>query len=87
MTVSDIYAALTASDRRYKAAMPAPRALAILEDEAKQGLLDGDLVQLFIESKIFNVVDPQYGRTMGTLDVQVQPHRDVCDYDFEGRFD
>ncbi|MCB1042358.1 MAG: GAF domain-containing protein [Acidobacteria bacterium] len=87
MTVSDIYDALTASDRPYKAAMPAPRALAILEDEAKQGLLDGDLVQLFIESKIFNVVDPQYGRTMGTLDVQVQPHRDVCDYDFEGRFD
>lgn len=88
MTVADIYDALTASDRPYKAAMPAPRALAILEDESKQGLLDSDLVAIFIESKVFTAVDPTFGRSKPTIepDPHGQPHRDVCDYDFEGRF-
>lgn len=53
MTVCDIYDALTAMDRPYKKAMPVERALAILEDEARQGLLDGDLVQIFIQSGVF----------------------------------
>ncbi|MGE0622751.1 MAG: HD-GYP domain-containing protein [Pseudomonadales bacterium] len=53
MTVCDIYDALTAMDRPYKKAMPVDRALSILEDEARQGLLDGDMVQIFIESRVY----------------------------------
>ena len=53
MTVCDIYDALTAMDRPYKKAMPVERALSILEDEAGQGLLDTDMVKVFIESRIF----------------------------------
>jgi HD-GYP domain-containing protein (c-di-GMP phosphodiesterase class II) len=53
MTVCDIYDALTAMDRPYKKAMPIERALNILEDEASQGLLDTDMVQVFIESRVY----------------------------------
>lgn len=55
MTVSDIYDALTAKDRPYKKAMPAERALSILEEEAKSGHIDGDLVRIFIEADVFRL--------------------------------
>ena len=48
MTISDIYDALTASDRPYKKAMPVERALDILGYEVKGGALDPDLLQLFL---------------------------------------
>ena len=53
MTVCDIYDALTAMDRPYKKAMPVEVALAILEDEARQGLLDVDMVTIFIDSRTY----------------------------------
>jgi HD-GYP domain-containing protein (c-di-GMP phosphodiesterase class II) len=53
MTVSDIYDALTASDRPYKRAISTPRALDILKMEVNDGLLDQSLVSLFIEAKVF----------------------------------
>ncbi|HEY0591561.1 MAG TPA: HD domain-containing phosphohydrolase, partial [Thermoanaerobaculia bacterium] len=53
MTVSDIYDALTASDRPYKRAISTDRALDILGMEVKDGLLDRDLVRIFIEAKVF----------------------------------
>jgi HD-GYP domain-containing protein (c-di-GMP phosphodiesterase class II) len=53
MTVSDIYDALTASDRPYKRAIGTDRALDILGFEVDEGLLDGDLVRVFIDAKIF----------------------------------
>lgn len=53
MTVSDIYDALTASDRPYKRAVPTERALDILRMEMKEGLLDPDLVRTFIETKVY----------------------------------
>ncbi|MGH9456345.1 MAG: HD-GYP domain-containing protein [Thermoanaerobaculia bacterium] len=53
MTVSDIYDALTASDRPYKKAVPTPRALDILGMEVKEGLLDREVVDVFIEAKIY----------------------------------
>lgn len=53
MTICDIFDALTASDRPYKPAMPAERALDVLHDEAQKGLLDSDLVQLFSDSRCF----------------------------------
>jgi len=55
MTICDIYDALTAKDRPYKAAVPIDKALAILEDEVKQGKLDGVLLKLFIEAKVFTI--------------------------------
>jgi HD-GYP domain-containing protein (c-di-GMP phosphodiesterase class II) len=53
MTVSDIYDALTARDRPYKPAVPTAKALAILEEDANHGRIDRDLVDLFIEAKVF----------------------------------
>jgi len=55
MTISDIFDALSAHDRPYKKAVPWDRALDILHDEAKQGLIDGELLRLFREAKIFRV--------------------------------
>ena len=53
MTVSDIYDALTASDRPYKRAVPTERALDILRMEMSDGLLDPALVDTFIEAKVY----------------------------------
>jgi len=55
MTVCDIYDALTASDRPYKRALPADRALDILGIEVKDGNLDPELVQIFTESKVWSL--------------------------------
>jgi HD-GYP domain-containing protein (c-di-GMP phosphodiesterase class II) len=51
MTVSDIFDALTASDRPYKTAVPVERALDILIEERKAGALDADVLDLFIDLK------------------------------------
>ena len=53
MTVCDIYDALTAADRPYKRAVPREKALRILEDEARSGLLDRWLVEAFVSEKIW----------------------------------
>ncbi|MGA2766654.1 MAG: HD domain-containing phosphohydrolase [Spirochaetia bacterium] len=53
MTVSDIYDALTASDRPYKKAVPPQKALDILNAEVKEKQLDPDLVKVFIDAKIW----------------------------------
>jgi len=53
MTISDIYDALTAQDRPYKRAVPAPRALDIMSDEVKRGQLDGELFKVFVEAKVY----------------------------------
>ncbi|MGD1147855.1 MAG: HD domain-containing phosphohydrolase [Thermoanaerobaculaceae bacterium] len=53
MTVSDIFDALTVGDRPYKRSVPPERALAILEDEVREGFLDADLVRLFIDARVF----------------------------------
>lgn len=51
MTITDIYDALTASDRPYKKALPHEKAIDILNDEAKKGFIDKSLLNVFIESK------------------------------------
>jgi hypothetical protein len=56
MTISDIFDALTASDRPYKKALPAERALNILQEEAKAGHIDPDLLEIFINADIYKVV-------------------------------
>ncbi len=53
MTISDIFDALTASDRPYKRAVPLPKAFDIMAQEVKGGMLDPDLFQLFVEAKAY----------------------------------
>src|SRR6266403_1199140 len=57
MTICDIFDALSASDRPYKKAVPAERALDILEMSVKQHELDPELYRLFLEAKIFDRPD------------------------------
>jgi HD-GYP domain-containing protein (c-di-GMP phosphodiesterase class II) len=57
MTIADIYDALTARDRPYKKAMPVERALDILGYEVKDNHIDGELVRLFTEAKVFEAVE------------------------------
>ena len=54
MSIADIYDALTASDRPYKKAMPAERALDILGQGVKDGHLDPELVRLFREARVWS---------------------------------
>ncbi|HEX6639673.1 MAG TPA: HD domain-containing phosphohydrolase [Thermoanaerobaculia bacterium] len=64
MTIADIFDALTASDRPYKRALPAERALDILKMEAKEGMLDAALVDLLIDSQIYRRVLEQDWRAL-----------------------
>lgn len=57
MTIADIYDALTARDRPYKKAMPADRALGILDLEVKSGHVDDALVRIFREAEIYREVE------------------------------
>jgi response regulator RpfG family c-di-GMP phosphodiesterase len=56
MTISDIFDALTATDRPYKRAVPNERALDILSEEAQEGMLDRDLLDAFIQAKVYESV-------------------------------
>lgn len=53
MTISDIYDALTASDRPYKKALPVEKALDILRDEARRGQVDAPLLEVFVEAGVW----------------------------------
>lgn len=53
LTVVDIFDAVTASDRPYRNAMPIERGLDVLRGDARDGKLDGDFVQLFIDAKLW----------------------------------
>ncbi len=53
MTISDIYDALTASDRPYKPAVASTRALDIMTEEVKAGQLDGELFGLFLGARVY----------------------------------
>ena len=55
LVICDIYDALTAKDRPYKAAVSNDVALAILEDEVKSGKLDALLYKLFIDTKAYEL--------------------------------
>jgi HD-GYP domain-containing protein (c-di-GMP phosphodiesterase class II) len=58
MTISDIFDALTAQDRPYKRALPAPKALDILHEEVQGGMLDGELFRLFVAGKVWEGKGP-----------------------------
>jgi HD-GYP domain-containing protein (c-di-GMP phosphodiesterase class II) len=53
MSVSDIFDALTASDRPYKKSVPLDRALDILRLEVRDHHLDPELVRIFTEARIW----------------------------------
>ena len=54
LTISDVFDALTASDRPYKPAMPVERALDILTREfAERGKVDRGLLDLFISKRLY----------------------------------
>lgn len=57
MTIADIYDALTARDRPYKKAMPAERALGILDFEVRDGNVDGELMRIFREAEVYKAVE------------------------------
>jgi response regulator RpfG family c-di-GMP phosphodiesterase len=56
LTIADIFDALTAADRPYKAAVPVARALGILESEVKAGRCDADLFRVFVDAEIYKRV-------------------------------
>ena len=51
LTICDIYDALTARDRPYKAAVPAEHALDLMAAECRAGHLDPALFQVFVDSR------------------------------------
>ena len=53
MAISDIYDALTASDRPYKKAMPVEKALDILAGDVKRGQLDAALFEVFAGTRVW----------------------------------
>ncbi len=53
MTVADIYDALTAGDRPYKAGMTPEAAIGILKEEAARGRVDGDVVALLAARRLW----------------------------------
>ncbi len=58
MTISDIYDALAARDRPYKKAMPSDRAIDILRNQARAGLIDSDLLDLFVTGRVYERIAP-----------------------------
>jgi HD-GYP domain-containing protein (c-di-GMP phosphodiesterase class II) len=56
MSIADIFDALTASDRPYKKAVPLDRALDILGFEVKDQHIDGDLLKIFIEARVWELM-------------------------------
>ncbi len=58
MAIADIYDALTAQDRPYKKSVPIDKVVKILKEEADNNKLDSDLVDLFIDAKIYEKVSP-----------------------------
>ncbi len=55
LTILDVFDALTARDRPYKAPMSAEKALSILESMVQEGSIDGDILKLFTDSKAWEV--------------------------------
>ena len=53
MTICDIYDALTSLDRPYKSSVNAERALDILYLEASEGKINKNLLDIFVEARVF----------------------------------
>jgi len=53
MGIADIFEALTAKDRPYKEGMGPAQALSILERFSRNGHIDADLHEVFVEGGVF----------------------------------
>ncbi len=53
MAIADVFDALAASDRPYKVAVPVGKALDILHEETKAGLMDPELFRIFVDAKVY----------------------------------
>lgn len=53
LAIVDIYEALTAKDRPYKAAMPVEKALAIVQEDVDRGALNRKIFELFKSQKLY----------------------------------
>lgn len=62
LAIADIFDALTAKDRPYKPAIPIPKSLDILKEEADKGGLDPLLVQLFIEKNVYEEAEKWHSK-------------------------
>jgi HD-GYP domain-containing protein (c-di-GMP phosphodiesterase class II) len=58
MTICDIYDALSASDRPYKKAVPAERALDILKSCVREEEIDAELLRVFVEAEVYRLGAP-----------------------------
>ncbi|MCP3850162.1 MAG: GAF domain-containing protein [Gammaproteobacteria bacterium] len=77
MAICDIYDALVAKDRPYKKALQIDRALDIIQTEAHEGLLDQELVKVFINEKIYKITtDKDYKPSMNTSEPLKKNH--IC---------
>jgi len=63
MAISDIYDALTASDRPYKKAMPVEKALDIVGSEVKRGQLDAELFEVFVGARVYALTSRGDGKS------------------------
>jgi HD-GYP domain-containing protein (c-di-GMP phosphodiesterase class II) len=61
MAISDIFDALVAWDRPYKKAVPVQKALDILRMESDGGKLDRDVLDVFVQAKIYEKTLPRAG--------------------------
>ena len=56
--MADIAPARPASDRRYKRAVPVVLAHDILSEEVRRGALDAELLDVFIQRKVYELATP-----------------------------
>ena len=62
LAVADIYDALVSYDRPYKPAVTIEDALAVLVMESKSGKVDTEVVNIFIQNKLYNLEKREYIR-------------------------
>lgn len=80
MAICDIYDALVAKDRPYKSALHFDRALDIIQTEANHGLLDKELVKVFINEEVYKITTHKnYTPSMNTSEPLKQNH--ICNVD------
>ena len=85
MTIADIFDALTATDRPYKAAVPVEAALDILGHEATSGALDPVLLEMFIDLRPWRRERLSLYPWRGVLKREPQPRRGEADTEVPAR--
>jgi HD-GYP domain-containing protein (c-di-GMP phosphodiesterase class II) len=82
MAICDIYDALVATDRPYKRALGLDRALDIIQTEAKHGLLDQELVNVFMSEEVYKItIDKDYKPSMN-ISEPLKPN-DICNINLQ----